>query len=85
MSDLGDWVRLDPKAGTPLFDQLRTQIIDGIRDGRLAAGVRLPTVRELAATARWPFTEVIGAHSTGLYRRSTFSMVRRLRVVVADL
>lgn len=49
MSDLGDWVRLDPKAGTPLFDQLRTQIIDGIRDGRLAAGVRLPTVRELAA------------------------------------
>ena len=49
MSDLADWVRLDPKAGTPLFDQLRTQIIDGIRDGRLAAGVRLPTVRELAA------------------------------------
>ena len=49
MSDLADWVRLDPKAGTPLFDQLRTQIIDGIRDGRLAAGARLPTVRELAA------------------------------------
>jgi DNA-binding transcriptional regulator YhcF (GntR family) len=49
VSDLADWVRLDPKAGTPLFDQLRTQIIDGIRDGRLAAGARLPTVRELAA------------------------------------
>lgn len=49
MSDLADWVRLDPKAGTPLFDQLRTQIIDGIRDGRLAAGARLPTVRDLAA------------------------------------
>ena len=49
MSDLADWVRLDPNAGTPLFDQLRTQIIDGIRDGRLAAGARLPTVRELAA------------------------------------
>jgi DNA-binding transcriptional regulator YhcF (GntR family) len=49
VSDLADWVRLDPKAGTPLFDQLRTQILDGIRDGRLAAGGRLPTVRELAA------------------------------------
>jgi DNA-binding transcriptional regulator YhcF (GntR family) len=49
VSELADWVRLDAKAGTPLFDQLRTQIIDGIRDGRLAAGARLPTVRELAA------------------------------------
>jgi DNA-binding transcriptional regulator YhcF (GntR family) len=46
---LVDWVRLQPKAATPVFDQLRTQIIDGIRDGRLAAGARLPTVRELAA------------------------------------
>ena len=41
-------MRLDAKASTPLFDQLRTQIIDGIRDGRLAAGARLPTVRALA-------------------------------------
>ena len=46
---MADWVRLEPKAATPLFDQLRTQIIDGIRDGRLAAGARLPTVRDLAA------------------------------------
>ena len=48
MADLVDWVRLDAKAATPLFDQLRTQIIDCIRDGRLAAGARLPTVRALA-------------------------------------
>lgn len=33
----------------PLFDQLRTQIIDGIRRGRLRAGTRMPTVRALAA------------------------------------
>jgi DNA-binding transcriptional regulator YhcF (GntR family) len=45
---LGDWVRVDPRAAKPLFDQLRTQIIDGIRDGRLSPGTRLPTVRELA-------------------------------------
>jgi DNA-binding transcriptional regulator YhcF (GntR family) len=34
---------------TPLFDQLRTAVIDAIRDGRLAPGARLPTVRQLAA------------------------------------
>ncbi|MGE2730187.1 GntR family transcriptional regulator [Mycolicibacterium vaccae] len=48
MAELGDWVRVDPHGDRPLFDQLRTQIIEGIRDGELAAGTRLPTVRELA-------------------------------------
>jgi DNA-binding transcriptional regulator YhcF (GntR family) len=51
VSDLGTWLRIDPSAAKPPFDQLRTQIIDGIRDGRLPAGTRLPTVRELAAEA----------------------------------
>ncbi|AFM18704.1 putative transcriptional regulator [Mycolicibacterium chubuense NBB4] len=49
MAELGDWVRVDPHAARPLFDQLRTQIIDGIRDGQLPPGTRLPTVRELAS------------------------------------
>lgn len=49
VADVGDCVRVDPKLSTPLFDQLRTQIIGGIRDGRLPAGTRLPTVRDLAA------------------------------------
>jgi len=49
VAELGDWVRIDPNAAKPLFDQLRTQIIDGIRDGKLPPGARLPTVRELAA------------------------------------
>lgn len=40
---------MDPDADKPLFDQLRVQIVDGIRDGRLSPGVRLPTVREFAA------------------------------------
>jgi DNA-binding transcriptional regulator YhcF (GntR family) len=48
VAGLGDWVRIDQHASGPLFDQLRTQIIDGIRDGRLPPGTRLPTVRELA-------------------------------------
>ena len=48
VADLGEWVRGDPQASKPLFDQLRSQIIDGIRGGRLPPGTRLPTVRELA-------------------------------------
>ena len=48
MAELGDWVRVDQHAAKPLFDQLRRQIIDGIRDGKLPPGTRLPTVRELA-------------------------------------
>jgi DNA-binding transcriptional regulator YhcF (GntR family) len=50
VAELGDWVRVDQHAAKPLFDQLRTQIIEGIRDGRLSPGTRLPTVRELAGT-----------------------------------
>jgi DNA-binding transcriptional regulator YhcF (GntR family) len=46
--ELRDWLRVDMKAGKPLFDQLRTQVIDGVRDGALQPGTRLPTVRELA-------------------------------------
>ena len=48
VTDLGEWVQADPHASKPLFDQLRGQIIDGIRNGRLPPGTRLPTVRELA-------------------------------------
>jgi DNA-binding transcriptional regulator YhcF (GntR family) len=48
VAELGDWVRVDPHGANPLFDQLRMQIIGGIRDGELAPGTRLPTVRELA-------------------------------------
>lgn len=48
VANLGDWVRIDQRSSGALFDQLRTQIIDGVRDGRLPPGTRLPTVRELA-------------------------------------
>ena len=38
----------DPLAATPPFEQLRVQIIEAVRSGRLAAGTRLPPVRTLA-------------------------------------
>ena len=40
-------VALD-RAGAPLHAQLEAQLRDGVRDGRLAAGVRLPSSRALA-------------------------------------
>jgi DNA-binding transcriptional regulator YhcF (GntR family) len=46
--DLAEWLKIELKASRPLFDQLRTQVIDGVRDGALPPGTRLPTVRELA-------------------------------------
>lgn len=42
------WPQLDPTSSTALFDQLRVAVIDAVRDGRLPAGSRLPTVRDLA-------------------------------------
>lgn len=39
---------MDGTSGKPPFDQLRMAVIDAVRDGRLAPGTRLPTVRDLA-------------------------------------
>jgi DNA-binding transcriptional regulator YhcF (GntR family) len=33
---------------TPPYEQLRMQVVDAVRSGRLLAGARLPTVRALA-------------------------------------
>ena len=46
--ELGEWLRVDGQADRPLFDQLRSQIIEAVRAGTLPPGSRLPTVRELA-------------------------------------
>jgi DNA-binding transcriptional regulator YhcF (GntR family) len=39
---------LDPESGTAPYEQVRVQLAARIRDGRLPAGSRLPTVRALA-------------------------------------
>lgn len=62
MAGFGDWVRVDPHAGGPLFDQLRVQIIGLIRDGELAPGARLPTVRELAGQVNLAVNTVARAY-----------------------
>ena len=42
-------IDLDRKSGIPLTEQIRQSIADRIRCGLLAPGVRLPSVRKLAA------------------------------------
>lgn len=42
------WLRVDPVSATPPFEQVRLAVIEAVRDGRLAPGTRLPTVRQLA-------------------------------------
>ena len=52
--DVAEWIQVDPRGDNPLFDQLRTQIINGIRDGRLR---RAPGCRRCAISRRtwgWP-------------------------------
>lgn len=40
--------KIDVQPDGPLFEQVRTQLIEAVREGALPAGTRLPTVRELA-------------------------------------
>jgi DNA-binding transcriptional regulator YhcF (GntR family) len=40
--------RIDPASVTAPFEQLRTQVISGVKDGTLVPGTKLPTVRNLA-------------------------------------
>lgn len=42
------WLQVDAASPAPIFDQLRSQIVEAVRDGRLAPGTRMPTVRDLA-------------------------------------
>lgn len=41
---------INPESTIALHEQLRTQIIERVRSGDLAAGAKLPTVRGLAAS-----------------------------------
>jgi DNA-binding transcriptional regulator YhcF (GntR family) len=73
-------VRLDPDSRAPASEQVRAGIARAVRLGRLSAGERLPTVRELAADLGLAVNTVARAYrkleSDGLVaaqgRRGTF-------------
>lgn len=44
-------IELDFASDTPIYVQLRNQIVKGIGKGELKAGEKLPTVRQLAFDA----------------------------------
>lgn len=48
MEWLVERLKVDPASAIPPFDQVRRAIVDAVHDGRLSAGSRLTTVRELA-------------------------------------
>lgn len=41
-------LRLDFNSETPIYQQIRNQVVLGVAEGRLSAGERLPTIRRLA-------------------------------------
>lgn len=43
-------IHIQSNDSTPVFEQLRRQILDLVREGELIAGTKIPTVRGLAAT-----------------------------------
>lgn len=44
-------IELDMSISTPIYVQLRNQIVKGIGKGELKTGEKLPTVRQLASDA----------------------------------
>ncbi|MDT0158732.1 GntR family transcriptional regulator [Microbacterium sp. ARD32] len=45
-------ITVDPSAALAPFEQIRSQLADGIRSGELADGHRLPSIRQLAGDLR---------------------------------
>lgn len=45
-------IAVDPAGATSPFEQIRSQLADGIRSGALADGQRLPSIRQLAGDLR---------------------------------
>ena len=56
-------ITVDPSGVVAPFEQVRSQIADGIRSGELAEGFRLPSIRQLAADLRVAAGTVAKAYS----------------------
>jgi len=55
-------LRIDTDSTTPPFEQVRTHIAAAIASGRLSAGTKLPTVRQLATDLGLAATTVARAY-----------------------
>jgi DNA-binding transcriptional regulator YhcF (GntR family) len=76
-------IAIDTLSATPLYEQLRDQIVMGIASGRLAEGEALPSVRRLAADLGINFHTVNKGYSL-LCDGGYIVMDRRKGAVVAQ-
>ena len=67
-------IRLDFESDTPIYAQLRDQVVIGIADGSLEAGEALPSVRRMAAD--------IGVHAHTVNK--SYSLLRDEGYIVMD-
>ncbi len=74
---------LDLSGDTPIYQQIRNQIVVGIASGELKAGERLPTIRALAEQAGVNMMTVNKAYAL-LKQEGYITADRRGGTVVAD-
>ena len=76
-------LRLDFSGDTPIYQQIRNQIVVGIASGELSAGERLPTIRALADQTGVNMMTVNKAYAT-LKQEGYITADRRGGTLVAD-
>ena len=70
-------IELNFASDTPIYVQLRNQIVKGIGKGELKAGEKLPTVRQLASDA--------GVNTMTVNKLTRFLKLRVLLKLIEDL
>jgi GntR family transcriptional regulator len=78
------WLRIDPESGVPIYRQIAAQIEQAVAAGFLAAGDRLPGVRELAVTLAVNPGTVVKAYEE-LRRSGVVAQPRGMGTFVAEV
>jgi len=77
-------LEVDPADPTPVYEQIRAQIVDMVAAGTLSAGARLPTIRQLAADLGLAKGTVARAYETLLRDGIVSSAGRNGTAIAAD-
>ena len=75
-------IEVDPGDPTPVYEQIRAQVVRMVVSGTLASGTRLPTIRQLASDLGLAKGTVAKAYET-LLRDGTVVSAGRLGTLVA--
>lgn len=84
-------IRIDRDLKTPVYEQIRQQVTELVRDGLLSAGTRIPSVRELALnlgvsikTVRSAYDELAAEHIIETKHGSGTFIAERPDIVVGE-